>query len=182
MISVRFPRWLSGRSRCRGSPTGSGDAARGDRTPGQGRKAAPDEGLVADTDSGEALPLLAFILRQLAEGVPPGGTASLARYHDLGGVHGALTRHADAALAEAVRVSGLTEHQVLAGLTRLVTVDNTGRRARRRIMLPAPPSRSAARCRSSWIAACCSATPTTTATTDRRSHAGRVVPHRSAAA
>jgi WD40 repeat protein len=91
--------------------------------------------LVVDTGNGDALPLLAFTLRQLADGLPAGGTLTLARYHDLGGVHGALARHADAALAEAVRVSGLTEREVLAGLTRLVTVDETGRRARRRIRL-----------------------------------------------
>jgi WD40 repeat protein/type II secretory pathway predicted ATPase ExeA len=91
--------------------------------------------LVADTDSGEALPLLAFTLRQLAEGLPPGGTLTLARYRDLGGVRGALTQHADTALTEAIRTSGLTEREVLAGLTRLVTVDDTGRRARRRIKL-----------------------------------------------
>ncbi|MGH3999126.1 MAG: TIR domain-containing protein, partial [Pseudonocardiaceae bacterium] len=36
--------------------------------------------LVADTGSGEALPLLAFILRQLADGLPPGGTLTLSRY------------------------------------------------------------------------------------------------------
>jgi hypothetical protein len=89
--------------------------------------------LVADTGSGEALPLFAFILRQLADGLPAGGTLTLARYHDLGGVRGALTQHADTALTEAVRTSGLTEHEVLAGLTRLVTVDDNGRRARRRI-------------------------------------------------
>ncbi|MGH3977294.1 MAG: WD40 repeat domain-containing protein, partial [Pseudonocardiaceae bacterium] len=91
--------------------------------------------LVADTDSGEALPLLAFTLRQLADGLPAGGTLTLARYRDLGGVRGALTKHADTALANAVRASGLTEREVLAGLTRLVTVDDTGRRARRRIKL-----------------------------------------------
>ncbi len=91
--------------------------------------------LVADTDSGEALPLLAFTLRQLADGLPAGSTLTLTRYHDLGGVRGALTQHADTALAEAVRASGLTEHEVLTGLTRLVTVDDTGRRARRRITL-----------------------------------------------
>ena len=97
--------------------------------------------LVADTDSGEALPLLAFILRQLADGLPVGGTLALSRYHDLGGVRGALSRHADTALADAVRASGLTEREVLAGLTRLVTVDETGRRSRRRIKftrLPEP--------------------------------------------
>ncbi|MGH3772064.1 MAG: TIR domain-containing protein, partial [Pseudonocardiaceae bacterium] len=101
--------------------------------------------LVADTGSGEALPLLAFTLRQLAEGLPAGGTVTLARYHDLGGVHGALTRHADAALTEAVRASGLTAREVLTRLTRLVTIDHTGRRARRRITLASltPPLRVA---------------------------------------
>ena len=101
--------------------------------------------LVADTDSGEALPLLAFTLRQLADGLPAGATLTLARYHDLGGVSGALTRHADTTLTKAVRASGLTERGVLAGLTRLVTVDETGRRARRRITLTSltPPLRAA---------------------------------------
>ena len=87
--------------------------------------------LVADTGSGEALPLLAFTLRQLADGLYAGGTLTLARYRELGGVRGALTRHADAALAAAVQTSGLTEHDVLAGLTRLVTVDENGRHSRR---------------------------------------------------
>ncbi len=91
--------------------------------------------LVADTGSGEVLPLLAFTLRQLADGLPAGGTLTIARYHDSGGVHGALTRHADAGLVEAVRVSGLADREVLGGLTRLVTIDDTGRRARRRITL-----------------------------------------------
>ena len=91
--------------------------------------------LVADTESGDALPLLAFTLRRLADDLPAGGTLSLARYHDLGGVRGALTQHADAALTEAVQTSSLTERDVLAGLTHLVTVDETGRRARRRIKI-----------------------------------------------
>jgi hypothetical protein len=101
--------------------------------------------LVADTGSGEALPLLAFTLRQLAEGLPTGGMLTLDRYHDLGGVRGALSRHADAALTEAMQASGLTDREVLGGLTRLVTIDDTGRRARRRITLTSltPPLRSA---------------------------------------
>ncbi|MGH3812371.1 MAG: hypothetical protein ACRDUV_07925 [Pseudonocardiaceae bacterium] len=99
--------------------------------------------LVADTDSGEALPLLAFTLRQLADGLPAGGTLTLARYRDLGGVRGALNQHADAALADAVRASGLTEREVLAGLTRLVTVDEgVGSHSR------AWPSHCVSRCRS----------------------------------
>ncbi|MGH3839463.1 MAG: WD40 repeat domain-containing protein, partial [Pseudonocardiaceae bacterium] len=83
----------------------------------------------------EALPLLAFTLRQLATDLPAGGTLTRVRYDNLGGVRGALTQHADAALTEAVQASGLTEREVLAGLTRLVTVDETGRRGRRRIKL-----------------------------------------------
>jgi hypothetical protein len=50
---------------------------------------AIDEGLVArlvaDTDSGEALPLLAFTLAQLAEGVGRGGQLFPRRYEQLGG-------------------------------------------------------------------------------------------------
>ncbi|MBV9141218.1 MAG: TIR domain-containing protein [Pseudonocardiales bacterium] len=41
--------------------------------------------LVGDTDSGEALPLLAFTLAQLAEGISRGGQLSGARYDQLGG-------------------------------------------------------------------------------------------------
>ena len=48
--------------------------------------------LVADTDSGEALPLLAYTLAQLADGVGRGGRLLASRYEQLGGVQGALTR------------------------------------------------------------------------------------------
>jgi hypothetical protein len=41
--------------------------------------------LVTDTDSGEALPLLAFTLAQLADGVGRGGQLSQERYERLGG-------------------------------------------------------------------------------------------------
>lgn len=90
--------------------------------------------LVADTSGGEALPLLAFTLRELADGVPAGGMLTFDRYRAIGGVRGALSRHADAALAEAVEVTGITARQVLAGMIRLVTVDENGRQARRRVM------------------------------------------------
>ncbi|MGH3941953.1 MAG: TIR domain-containing protein [Pseudonocardiaceae bacterium] len=97
--------------------------------------------LVDDTDSGEALPLLAFTLAQLADGISRGGRLSAARYDQLGGVQGALTRQADAALAEAVKVGGRSRHAVLAGLLRLVTVDEQGRPTRWRVPrdeLPTP--------------------------------------------
>jgi len=100
--------------------------------------------LVADTDTGEALPLLAFTLAQLAEGVGRGGQLSIARYEQLGRVQGALTRQADAALVEAVAVTGRSREQVIAGLLRLVTVDEQGRPTRWRVPreeLPEPVTR-----------------------------------------
>ncbi len=97
--------------------------------------------VVADTGSGEALPLLAFTLAQLAEGVGRGGQLSQQRYDQLGGVRGALTRQAEAALAEASAASGRGCGEVIAGLLRLVTVDEQGRPTRWRVSrdeLPEP--------------------------------------------
>ncbi|MGI9001604.1 MAG: TIR domain-containing protein [Pseudonocardia sp.] len=89
--------------------------------------------LVTDTDSGDALPLLAYTLAQLAGGVAHGGQLRTARYEELGGVQGALTRQADAALTEAMTVASRSRDQVLAELLRLVTVDDQGRPTRLRI-------------------------------------------------
>jgi hypothetical protein len=100
--------------------------------------------VVADTDSGEALPLLAFTLAQLADGVDRGGHLSGARYDQLGGVQGALTRQADAALAEASVATGRSREEVIAGLLLLVTVDEQGRPTRWRVPrddLPEPVTR-----------------------------------------
>ncbi|HEV7451599.1 MAG TPA: hypothetical protein VGO16_09490, partial [Pseudonocardiaceae bacterium] len=87
--------------------------------------------MVADTASGDALPLLAFTLEQLATGLPRGATLSPQRYDQLGGVQGALIRQADLALAEALTTNqragnGRNETDVLDSLLRLVTVDETG--------------------------------------------------------
>ncbi|HEU0086522.1 MAG TPA: TIR domain-containing protein [Pseudonocardiaceae bacterium] len=89
--------------------------------------------LVEDTDSGEALPLLAFTLAQLAEGIRRGGQLSAMRYEQLGGVQGALRREADAALAEAVAAGGRNRQEVITELLRLVTVDEQGRPTRWRM-------------------------------------------------
>ena len=97
--------------------------------------------LVADTDSGEALPLLAYTLAQLADGVGRGGRLLASRYEQLGGVQGALARQADAALADATTASGRGRDQVVKELLRLVTVDEQGRPTRwrvRRDELPEP--------------------------------------------
>jgi hypothetical protein len=91
--------------------------------------------MVAETDGGEALPLLAFTLNELARDVPRGGTLSPDRYERLGGVRGALTVIADQVLDEAVAVSGLSREEILSGLTELANIDTAGRRTRRRIDL-----------------------------------------------
>ncbi|OXR39766.1 hypothetical protein B7C42_08160 [Nocardia cerradoensis] len=96
-----------------------------------------DEGLVeellADTDSGEALPLLAFALAQLADGVQRNGVLSRRRYRETGGVRGALVRQAELALDEACAATGLSDDEVVATLLRLVTVDEQGVPTRERV-------------------------------------------------
>ena len=97
--------------------------------------------MVADTDSGDALPLLAFTLAQLSDGVGRGGQLSAQRYDQIGGVRGALTSQAQAALAEAGQATGRDRKQVIAGLLRLATVDEQGRPTQWRVPrdeLPAP--------------------------------------------
>jgi WD40 repeat protein len=90
------------------------------------------------------LPLLAFTLQQLAVGLGRGGRLSLARYEQLGGVSGALIGQADAALAAAVAAAGRTSAEVIAGLLRLVTVDEQGRPTRWRVAREELPAAVAA--------------------------------------
>jgi energy-coupling factor transporter ATP-binding protein EcfA2 len=99
--------------------------------------------LVDDTDTGEALPLLAFTLAQLAEDLRRGDQLSTRRYEQLGGVRGALTRQADAALADATRVSNRSQEQVIAGLLGLVTVDEQGNPTRWRVSRDELPNQAA---------------------------------------
>ncbi|MET9231752.1 TIR domain-containing protein [Lentzea sp. NPDC003310] len=98
--------------------------------------------LVEDTASGEALPLLAFTLQHLAMGVPRGGTLSSERYEHLGGVHGALARHADDVLDSAVAETGTSREELLARLASLATLDHTGRPTRKRVSLAQLDSRA----------------------------------------
>ncbi len=95
--------------------------------------------LVADAGSGQALPLLAFVLEQLAQGVGDGGELSEKRYGELGGVSGALAAQADAALGAAQTRTGRSRADVLAGLLRLVTVDDAGNTTRRSVGLDGLP-------------------------------------------
>ncbi|WP_256804492.1 TIR domain-containing protein [Frankia sp. ACN10a] len=96
--------------------------------------------MVADTDGGEALPLLAFTLHELARNQTRGGRLSAQRYEELGGVRGALARRADAVLDEAVAAARLPRAEILAGMAELATLDEGGRRTRRRIEVAELPS------------------------------------------
>ncbi|WP_322756682.1 TIR domain-containing protein, partial [Frankia sp. Cas3] len=95
--------------------------------------------MIDDTGGGDALPLLAFVLNQLAKNVTRGGALSGERYTELGGVHGALAGQADVALADAAAATGRGTGDVLGGLLRLVTIDDAGQVTRRRAELASLP-------------------------------------------
>src|SRR5262249_50962016 len=76
--------------------------------------------MVADTASGDALPLLAFTLEQLTIGLSRGAVLPSERYQQLGGVQGAVIRQADAALDNALAARGRHRTDILAALLRLV--------------------------------------------------------------
>jgi WD40 repeat protein len=97
--------------------------------------------LVDDTGTGDALPLLAYALEQLTEGLNRGGHISESRYDMIGGVAGALNRQADTALRAAMAATGRAANDVVAGLLMLVSMDEQGQPTRRRVLraeLPAP--------------------------------------------
>lgn len=84
-----------------------------------------EPGLVAEiaeeTETADALPLLAYLLQELYLSVGPNRTATHEAYRALGGVAGALTRQADSVFADL-----LDRHdpeQVLSTLLRLVTME-----------------------------------------------------------
>jgi WD40 repeat protein len=86
--------------------------------------------LVADTGTGDALPLLAYMLAELTKDVPRGGRLSLERYAQLGGVQGALRAQADAALIDAVAAGRRDSAAVVRELLQLVVIDDLGRLTR----------------------------------------------------
>jgi len=97
--------------------------------------------MVADTGDGQALPLLAYSLQRLHAAADEARTTTLSAtlYAHTRGVRGALIDHADAALADAVSVFGHADEQVLAGLLRLVSVDDEGRPVSRLVPLDQLP-------------------------------------------
>lgn len=67
---------------------------------GLGLESGLVERIVADTGAGDALPLLAYLLQELYLRVGSGHTATMQDYLAVGGVEGALARHADQVVAE----------------------------------------------------------------------------------
>ncbi|WP_165035188.1 TIR domain-containing protein [Candidatus Protofrankia californiensis] len=93
------------------------------------------DALVSDTGSGAALPLLAFTLERLTEGRGRASQISLETYTAMGGVQQILADQAKKALDQAVKKSRLTENKVLTAVARLVSIDENGRRIRRRVRI-----------------------------------------------
>jgi WD40 repeat protein len=89
------------------------------------------ERMVDDTGGGDALPLLAYTLQQLADHAEPGRPIDHDAYEALGGVVGALTRQANR-VAEELDRKGNGE-LVLPTLLQLATVDASGEPTRRRV-------------------------------------------------
>ena len=100
--------------------------------------------LVADTATGDALPLLAFTLRELWDGRAAGAGLTLQQYRDFGGLEGAVQRRADDVLkgsdAMVEEIAALQE----AFVGHLVRLTNDGQAAKqpaRRQALPAASRR-----------------------------------------
>ncbi|MDI5935758.1 TIR domain-containing protein [Halomonas kalidii] len=95
--------------------------------------------MVADTATQDALPLLAFTLRELWEAGGADGRLTLAEYQGLGGLHGSVARSAEAVLDAAVPTPA--QWQALrAALFDLVRLDEEGRYTRQAVRWEALPA------------------------------------------
>lgn len=87
--------------------------------------------MIHETEGGDALPLLAYTLRQLYERAGPAKRITSELYEAVGGVHGALKNQADKMLADLTEVAA--EDEVVATLLQLVTLTLEGQPTRRRV-------------------------------------------------
>ena len=80
-------------------PMSAGEVAQVIEEPAKAAGLELEPGLVhamlSDTDTDDALPLLAFTLRELFDHFGDDGRLDMKEYHELGGLHGALVRVAD---------------------------------------------------------------------------------------
>jgi WD40 repeat protein len=89
------------------------------------------ERMIGETSGGDALPLLAYTLRELARATGSDGVVSVAEYEALGGVVGALQRRADQLSEELARRGH--GRLVVPTLVKLATVTGTEAPTRRRV-------------------------------------------------
>jgi WD40 repeat protein len=98
--------------------------------------------MVADTATRDALPLLAFTLRELWEAGGADGRLTLAEYRDhLGGLHGSVARAAEAVL-DAAAPSRAQRRALRAALFDLVRLDEEGRFTRQVVPWESLPASS----------------------------------------
>ena len=114
------------------------------RRVGLGLETGLSDRLVRDTPSGDALPLLAFTLRELRDGRADGAGITLKQYDDFGGLAGAVQRKAD----EVLSTSGATAEEIEAlerafidHLVRLTSDGQAAKQPARLQALPAPSRR-----------------------------------------
>ena len=114
------------------------------RRVGLGLETGLSDRLVRDTPSGDALPLLAFTLRELRDGRADGAGLTLKQYDDFGGLAGAVQRKAD----EVLSTSGATAEEIEAlerafidHLVRLTSDGQAAKQPARLQALPAPSRR-----------------------------------------
>ena len=89
------------------------------------------ERMVVETGRPDAMPLLAYVLRELHERVGPEATIRAADYEALGGIVGALQRRADQLMNELAR-EGLGT-QVIPTMMKLATLEGDAKPTRRRL-------------------------------------------------
>jgi WD40 repeat protein/energy-coupling factor transporter ATP-binding protein EcfA2 len=89
------------------------------------------ERMVEETTGGDALPLLAYTLRELYQRTGPDGRVSAADYEAVGGVVGALQRRADRLAAELARRG--QGRLIIPTLLQLAAVEGDGEPTRRRV-------------------------------------------------
>jgi WD40 repeat protein len=88
------------------------------------------QAMIADCEGGDALPLLAFILRELYERTDTAGRMDVAAYRHLGGLHGAVARVADE-VVEAAELEPAQPNELRLALLTMVRLTDDDRWVRR---------------------------------------------------
>jgi formylglycine-generating enzyme required for sulfatase activity len=112
------------------------------RRVGLGLETGLSDRLVRDTPSGDALPLLAFTLRELRDGRADGAGITLKQYDDFGGLAGAVKRKADEVLSTSGARAEEIEALERAFIDHLVRLTSDGQAAKQPARLQALPATS----------------------------------------